>query len=85
MAALKTEHGLDYIYTCGPTGMIKAIENTYKATLGQVSHEEHMACGFGVCMACVCKVNQDDASDKPYKRLCVEGPVLKMGEMIYEA
>ncbi len=44
--------------------------NDYKIT-AQVSFEEYMACGYGVCMSCVIKVNGKNV------RTCVEGPVMR--------
>ena len=71
--------GIDYsyFYTCGPEPMLKAI---YKATdvSGQFSFEERMGCGFGACMGCSCKTVTG------YKRICKDGPVLKMEEILWE-
>jgi len=61
------------IFVCGPTPMLKSIIkvcNEYGVT-AQVSFEEYMACGYGVCMSCVVK------SDGKYLRTCVDGPVMK--------
>jgi len=44
---------------------------------GSLSFEARMGCGFGACMGCSCKVKT-----KPYKRICVEGPVLSSDEVI---
>lgn len=71
---------VDYIYSCGPTGMLRAIETAFPGIDGQVSLEERMACGFGACMACVCKT----ADDKGYARVCLDGPVFAMGSVVYE-
>ena len=42
----------------------------------QVSLEERMACGIGVCLVCACKIKAAEAG-KPFshQRCCVEGPV----------
>ncbi|TLG73962.1 dihydroorotate dehydrogenase electron transfer subunit [Culicoidibacter larvae] len=71
---------VDYIYSCGPTGMLRAIETAFPEVKGQVSLEERMACGFGACMACVCKTD----NDKGYARVCLDGPVFAMGSVVYE-
>ena len=65
-----------YFYTCGPMPMLKAVYNA-TTTSGEFSFEERMGCGFGACMGCSCKVKT-----KPYKRICVEGPVLSSSEVI---
>ena len=64
----------DYFFTCGPEPMLKAIYNTCK-TQGQLSFEERMACGFGVCMGCSCETKY------AYKRICKDGPVLLKDEV----
>lgn len=66
----------DYLYTCGPLPMLKAL---YDATdvEAEFSFEERMGCGFGGCMGCTCKTKYG------YKRICKEGPVLKRDEIIW--
>lgn len=61
------------IFVCGPTPMLKSVIkvcNEFNVT-AQVSFEEYMACGYGICMSCVIK-----SGDK-YIRSCIEGPVMK--------
>ena len=61
------------IFVCGPTPMLKSVIkvcNEHGVT-AQVSFEEYMACGYGVCMSCVIK------TDGRYVRTCVEGPVMR--------
>ncbi|MBO5060715.1 MAG: dihydroorotate dehydrogenase electron transfer subunit [Clostridia bacterium] len=65
-----------YFYTCGPLPMLKAVYNTSK-TSGQLSFEERMGCGFGVCMGCSCKTKYGN------KRICADGPVLVKEEIIW--
>ncbi len=69
----------DYVFTCGPEPMFKAIYNvlTEKGLSGQFSFEERMACGFGVCMGCSCKTKYGN------KRICKDGPVLVKEEIIW--
>lgn len=66
----------DYLYTCGPLPMLKALyDNT--STDGEFSFEERMGCGFGACMGCTCKTKYGN------KRICKDGPVLKREEIIW--
>ncbi len=60
------------VMICGPTPMLKStIELCNKFNISaQVSFEEFMACGFGICMSCVVK------SNGKYIRTCTEGPVI---------
>jgi dihydroorotate dehydrogenase electron transfer subunit len=67
------------IYSCGPKPMLKEIariSKNYNIT-AQISLEEHMACGIGVCLGCV--VNTKDG----YQRVCKEGPVFDAKEIIW--
>lgn len=70
----------DAIYACGPTVMLKAIEETYPTTHGFLSLEERMACGIGACFACVCH-KKDDPTGTSYKKVCTDGPVFPIGEV----
>jgi dihydroorotate dehydrogenase electron transfer subunit len=47
-----------------------------KGIKGYVSLEEFMACGIGACMGCVCETK------KGYKRVCKEGPVFRLEDVI---
>ena len=70
--------GIDYnyIYTCGPQAMLRAVYDKSK-TGGQFSFEERMGCGFGACMGCSCKTKYGA------KRICKDGPVLEKEEIIW--
>ncbi len=67
----------DKIYTCGPTPMMKAIAQ-YAKEKGidcEVSLENMMACGIGVCLCCV----QDTVFG--HKCVCTEGPVFNINDL----
>lgn len=66
----------DYIYACGPEAMLKALGKL--DVPGQLSFEERMGCGFGACMGCSCKTLTG------YKRICVEGPVMRTEEIKWD-
>ncbi len=70
-------------YACGPTPMLKAIQNEWLDTPinGYLSLEERMGCGIGACYGCVIKV--DTMIDpKGYKKICQEGPVFSFREVL---
>jgi len=70
----------DIVYMCGPTPMMKnafKIVNEYDIEC-EASMEEHMGCGVGACMACVCKTILGE-----YKRVCVDGPVFNAKEILW--
>ena len=70
------------VFCCGPQAMMAAVARLCRdrEIVCQVSLEEYMACGFGVCMGCAVEVvPPDDApASSPYtqySRVCVDGPV----------
>ncbi|MCD7948820.1 MAG: dihydroorotate dehydrogenase electron transfer subunit [Erysipelotrichaceae bacterium] len=67
---------MDAYYACGPEKMLEALALNYPNN-GYLSYEARMGCGFGACMGCSCKVKS-----QPYKRICMEGPVLLSSEVM---
>ncbi len=74
----------DYIYSCGPTAMMKAVAAwaEQKNIPCQVSLEERMGCGYGVCVGCVCKAQATDGTIS-HKRICCDGPVFPAKEVFF--
>ncbi|MDQ0337577.1 dihydroorotate dehydrogenase electron transfer subunit [Caldalkalibacillus uzonensis] len=70
------------VYACGPLPMLKAIEQhmagAYQTEV-YLSLERRMGCGIGACLACVCHTPDSAIS---YKKVCTDGPVFKLGEVI---
>ncbi len=76
VSSSSTAAGPVQIYTCGPTPMLKAVSALaakYRVP-AQVSVEEPMPCGFGVCLGCAIKVS-DDKGGHRFALSCTEGPV----------
>lgn len=73
------EQGLecDYFYACGPMPMLKALCKGVEWP-GEVSLDERMACGFGVCMCCSVETKSGN------KRICKEGPVFDKEDLIWK-
>jgi dihydroorotate dehydrogenase electron transfer subunit len=71
------------IYSSGPLGMLKGLARALgsKKFVCEASFEARMACGFGACWGCVIKTNDRRT---PYQRVCKEGPVFNLGEIIWE-
>lgn len=82
---LKAESGPVTVYCCGPEPMLHAVAKLTAAASVPclVSLETPMACGFGACFSCVTRVKQDDGT-WDYRRVCVEGPVFKADELIWD-
>ncbi|OGF45723.1 MAG: hypothetical protein A2231_12500 [Candidatus Firestonebacteria bacterium RIFOXYA2_FULL_40_8] len=71
------------VFACGPDKMLKAVSLvSQKHNIPcQVSMENLMACGVGVCLSCVCAVKKGLTNE--YKRVCVEGPVFDSKEIAW--
>ncbi|WP_459799737.1 dihydroorotate dehydrogenase electron transfer subunit [Herbidospora sp. RD11066] len=72
----------DVVYACGPMAMLGGV-TAVCADLDipvQVSVEELMACGIGICMTCTVPVIGDDGVTR-MTRACVDGPVFR-GERV---
>lgn len=66
----------DYYYTCGPKPMEKAVYASIPGS-GEISLEERMGCGTGICYGCTCKTATGP------KRVCKDGPVFKKEEVVW--
>jgi len=70
----------DFIYTCGPTPMMKAVAS-YAAktkTNCEVSLENTMACGIGACLCCVTDTTEGNLC------VCTEGPVFNITKLKWQ-
>lgn len=70
----------DILYSCGPTPMLKALEDRYHDRKAYLSLEQRMGCGIGACFACVCHV-KDDPTGVDYVKVCSDGPVFPIGKV----
>jgi len=70
----------DKIYCCGPEPMMRAVAKRAKqnGTPCEVSLENMMACGFGVCLCCVTPTSQG------HKCVCTDGPVFDINDLKWE-
>ena len=87
-----TTYGLPLttIYACGPIGMLKVVAQIAKSHRipCQVSLEERMACGVGVCLGCPVRVkrqtqNAERRTQNDYKMVCKDGPVFDAKEIAW--
>lgn len=72
----------DMIFACGPLPMVKALKRTLEPfdVPCQISLEERMGCGIGGCKVCVCKIKDGDGFE--HKKVCQDGPVFNIEEVI---
>ena len=73
------------IFACGPTPMLKAVGKIAEEfnVPAELSMDEHMCCGVGVCLTCVIPVKTGDGWE--YQRTCTEGPVFDSRQVMWEA
>jgi dihydroorotate dehydrogenase electron transfer subunit len=84
------------LFACGPTGMLQAvgkIADEFKVP-AELSMDEHMCCGVGVCLTCVIPVRAGDGPRRAeahqseggweYQRTCTEGPVFDARIVLWE-
>lgn len=70
------------LYTCGPEAMMArvaewAIQNKVG---GELSLEEHMACGVGACLGCA---RQLKPGQNGYAKICQDGPVFDINSVSF--
>ena len=80
-----------HVVCCGPEPMMEAVSALTKAAnvSCEVSLEEPMACGVGICFTCVAKIRTGDHLESAddcewdYQRTCVEGPVYDARRVVW--
>jgi len=79
----KSEIGNRKLFACGPTGLLKAVGKIAEEfnVPAELSMDEHMCCGVGVCLTCVIPVKVDDGWE--YQRTCTEGPVFDSRQIVW--
>ncbi len=71
------ELSYDMIYCCGPDGMMRAVAGIAEAhgIECEVSLENTMACGIGVCLCCVVETHEGNQC------VCTQGPVFNSKQL----
>ena len=84
------------VFACGPTGMLRAVAKIAEEfnVPAELSMDEHMCCGVGVCLTCVIPVKIGDGPRHAkahqreggweYQRTCTEGPVFDSRRIVWE-
>ncbi|MGE5418872.1 MAG: dihydroorotate dehydrogenase electron transfer subunit [Chloroflexota bacterium] len=72
-----TNNGYRRIYCCGPESMMRAIAEVAarQDAICEVSLENLMACGFGVCLCCVVD------TVRGHQCTCIDGPVFNIKDL----
>lgn len=83
---LLAERRHDAVYTCGSHRLLMLLQRLlvdHTDLVGQVAMEQRMACGMGVCLSCV-RLFDTPEGDKQFLRLCREGPVFSIRDVVGE-
>jgi len=83
--SLIEEQSPDAVYTCGSQRLLMLLQRIlaeYPQINAEVAMEQHMACGMGVCLSCVRMFDCD--GDRRFLRVCREGPVFPIREVVGE-
>ncbi|MCL1848075.1 MAG: dihydroorotate dehydrogenase electron transfer subunit [Clostridiales bacterium] len=75
--------GKHMLFACGPAPFLEAITilcAEYSLS-GQISMEERMGCGFGVCIGCSVQTRAGEGILQ--KKVCSDGPVFSAGEVVF--
>ncbi len=72
------------LFACGPTPMLRAVGQMAEQfnVPAELSMDEPMCCGVGVCLTCVIPVKVGDGWE--YQRTCSEGPVFGAHQIAWE-
>jgi dihydroorotate dehydrogenase electron transfer subunit len=71
------------LFACGPTPMLRAVARIAADfnTPAELSMDERMCCGIGVCLTCVIPVKTAEGWE--YQRTCTEGPVFDARKLVF--
>jgi len=74
------------VFACGPRPMLAAIAALAQeaGVAAQVSLEERMACGMGLCMSCSVETADSTKAEPAYARVCKDGPVFNVEEIKWQ-
>jgi dihydroorotate dehydrogenase electron transfer subunit len=84
LAELRRASSNRMLYACGPTPMLRAAGRIAEefGIPAELSMDEHMCCGVGVCLTCVLPVKTPQGWE--YRRACTEGPVFDSRAVLWE-
>ncbi len=73
-----------FLYSCGPRGMVKALEERIAGNFEEhyTSLETVMACGVGACRGCVIPV-REGKSGMVYRTICGDGTVFRASDIAW--
>jgi dihydroorotate dehydrogenase electron transfer subunit len=84
LAELKRDPAGRKLFACGPAAMLKAVAGIAADhhVPAEISLDEHMCCGMGVCLTCVIPIKTETGWE--YQRSCTEGPVFDARQVAWD-
>ncbi len=81
---LKNGISADILYSCGPSGMVRALEEKVACHFREhyTSLEAVMACGVGACRGCTVPIRSVD--ETAFRTVCSDGTVFRAREIAWE-
>jgi len=78
--------GTEVVYASAPPATLEriAVFCRERNLPAQVSIEERMGCGYGLCHTCVVPVARKDGSGYDHLRSCVDGPVFNPARVLWD-
>jgi len=75
----------DMLYTCGSARLLALAQRLCReyGLRGEAALEQQMACAFGVCLCCVREF--EVAGERVHQRVCCEGPVFDLGQVVADS
>ena len=77
--AVRAHAERSYVFACGPTPMLRALDAVGTLRGGQMSLEARMGCGFGACMGCSIETKSG------MRRVCKDGPVFDREVLLWQS
>lgn len=83
---IHSQRPIDAFFTCGSKRIGKLLQSLSLELdiRGEVALEQNMACGIGMCHACVIAVKDRQQHSLISKKVCKDGPVFNIRDIIYE-
>ncbi len=84
--AMVDRTGTEVVYAAAPPATLERLAAFCRERKlpAQVSIEERMACGYGLCQTCVVPVARKDGTGYDHLRACVDGPVFNPARVLWD-
>ncbi|MEO8476372.1 MAG: dihydroorotate dehydrogenase electron transfer subunit [Actinomycetota bacterium] len=86
LPAMVDRTGTEVVYAAAPPATLERLAAFCRERKlpAQVSIEERMGCGYGLCQTCVVPVARKDGTGYDHLRACVDGPVFNPARVLWD-